>query len=253
MLGTAPLGWEVSLAAFGAGVASFFSPCVAPLVPGYMSYLAGASARHAETETAPATAARRVSAVLPTCLLFVSGFAVAFAALGLLAGSFGTLLVAYRPVLETVAGIAMLVMGAFLLNLLPWSWMQALSREWRLPEPTRALGGLAPFALGVVFAAGWTPCIGPVLGSILLYAGASASLARGMVLLALYALGFALPFVAVGRGWSVGLRAMGWLKRHGHAVTVASGVALMLLGVIYLTGEVSQISIWAQRFGPRLG
>jgi cytochrome c-type biogenesis protein len=252
MLGTGPLGWEVSLAAFGAGVASFFSPCVAPLVPGYMGYLAGASVRQAATETAPSPSLRGNS-VLPTCLLFVSGFAAAFVALGLLAGSFGALLVAYRPVLETVAGIAMLVMGAFLLNLLPRSWMQALSREWRLPEPARALGGLAPFGLGVVFAAGWTPCIGPVLGTILLYVGASATPGQGALLLALYALGFALPFLAVGLGWSVGLRALGWLKRYGHLVTIVSGVALILVGLLYLTGQVAQISIWAQHIAPSLG
>jgi cytochrome c-type biogenesis protein len=246
-----------------------------------MSYLAGASARQATSpagDATPLAGARGLlrNPALPTCLLFVGGFSAAFMALGLLAGSFGSLLVAYRPVLETVAGIAMLVMGAFLLNLLPRSWMQVMSREWRVSWPTssregeeaaaegrppsprtwrgsRALSGLAPFGLGVVFAAGWTPCIGPVLGAILLYVGASAGAGKGVVLLALYALGFALPFLAVGLGWSVGLRGLGWLKRHGTVVTVVSGVALILMGLLYLTGQVAQISIWAQHLTPGLG
>jgi cytochrome c-type biogenesis protein len=236
-----------------------------------MSYLAGASARRPAAAlqaeggggtvvvTAPGRGLLRNPA-LPTCLLFVGGFSAAFVALGLLAGSFGSLLVAYRPVLETVAGIVMLVMGAFLLNLLPRGWMQVLSREWRLPELVWAEGahrtslrGLAPFGLGVVFAAGWTPCIGPVLSTILLYVGASAGPGSGVVLLALYALGFALPFLAVGLGWSAGLRALGWLKRYGNVVTVASGVALILVGLLYLTGQVAQISIWAQHLTPGLG
>jgi cytochrome c-type biogenesis protein len=252
MSGAGPLGWDVGAAAFVAGVASFFSPCVAPLVPGYMSYLAATSARRSDDAEATGQETSGRTA-LTICLLFVGGFSATFVALGLLAASFGSLLVAYRPVLETVAGIAMLVMGAFLLNLLPRQWIQTLSREWRLPTQARALGGLAPFGLGVVFAAGWTPCIGPVLGSILLYASASANAGKGMLLLALYTLGFALPFLGVGLGWSGGLRAVGWLKRHGNIVTMVSGVALILVGLIYLTGQVAQISIWAQQLAPGRG
>jgi cytochrome c-type biogenesis protein len=262
MQGIAPLGWDAGLAAFAAGALSFFSPCVAPLVPGYMSYLAGTSARLGPSRaqqsegTAPALR-RRDHPVLRVCLLFVAGFSATFVALGLVAASFGVLLAAYKLVLETVAGIAMLVMGAFLLDLLPRAWTLALAREWRLPwfagRSAGALGGLAPFGLGVVFAAGWTPCIGPVLAAILLYAGASASIGRGALLLSLYALGFALPFIAVGLGWSAGLRALGWLKRYGAIVTKVSGVALILVGLLYLTGQVSQFSIWAQQLaGTRL-
>ncbi|HEY7983550.1 MAG TPA: cytochrome c biogenesis protein CcdA [Ktedonobacterales bacterium] len=250
MAGVAPFGWSVGVAAFVAGMLSFFSPCVAPLVPGYIGFLSGASA---VGQAAPGVAGagradnRRLARV---CLLFVAGFSVAFVALGLVAASFGALLAAYKLVLETVAGIVMIVLGAFLLNLLPRAWMWALVREWRLPLAPRALaglGGLAPFGLGVVFAAGWTPCIGPVLGAILLYAGSTASAGAGAALLAAYALGFALPFLAVGLGWSAGLRALGWLKRYGQLVTMVSGVALILVGLVYLTGQVSQFAIWAQR------
>jgi cytochrome c-type biogenesis protein len=250
MSGVTPVGWSVGIAAFGAGLLSFFSPCVAPLVPGYIGYLSGASARGPAATGATIPTGADARTLTRVCLLFVAGFSVAFVALGLVAASFGALLAAYRLVLETVAGTVMIVLGAFLLDLLPRGWMWALVREWRLPLASRTLaglGGLAPFALGVVFAAGWTPCIGPVLGSILLYAGASGSAAAGMALLGAYALGFALPFLAVGLGWSAGLRTLGWLKRYGRIVTIVSGVALILVGLVYLTGQVSQLAIWAQR------
>jgi cytochrome c-type biogenesis protein len=260
MSGLGAVGWGTGAAAFIAGVVSFFSPCVAPLVPGYMSYLAATSVRHVDVTPAGSAgvggAAGSVAVLarpsVRVCLLFVAGFSVTFIALGLAVASFGTLLSAYKLVLETVAGIAMVLMGAFLLNLLPRAWMETLSHEWRLRAPAGAgvLGGLAPFALGVVFAAGWTPCIGPVLGSILLYVGASANIGKGFVLLTIYSLGFALPFIGVGLGWSSGLRALGWLKRHGHVVTMASGVALILVGLVYLSGQAAQFSAWAQRLTP---
>ena len=131
--------------------------------------------------------------------------------------------------------------------------MQLLSREWRFTARNGALGALTPFGLGVLFAAGWTPCIGPILGAILFYAGASGSIGKGAFLLAIYALGFAVPFLVVGLGWSVGLRALGWVKRYGHAVSMAGGVALILVGLLYLSGQMPLIAIWAQRLTPWLG
>jgi cytochrome c-type biogenesis protein len=251
MPATGPLGWDVGLIAFAAGILSFFSPCVAPLVPGYIGYLSGTTA------LGGGEAAGRLRFVdrrtLRASLLFVGGFSLAFVAMGLLAASFGSLLVAYRPVLETVAGIAMLAMGAFLLGLLPRSWTEFLMREWRLNAPTGAVSGVAPFGLGLLFAAGWTPCIGPILGSILTYVGATGNLGAGALLMTFYSLGFAVPFLAIGLGWSVGLRALGWMKRRGDLVTRVSGAALVVVGLLYLTGQVAQISIWAQHFGPRLG
>ncbi|MBF6591876.1 MAG: cytochrome c biogenesis protein CcdA, partial [Ktedonobacterales bacterium] len=176
-----------------------------------------------------------------------------FIAFGLLAASFGSLLVAYRPVMQTLAGIVMLAMGAFLLQLLPRSWMDALMREGRLhPKPSalRGWGAATPFTFGVVFAAGWTPCIGPVLAAILAYAGASASMGNAALLLTFYSLGFAVPFIALGLGWAAGLRALGWLKRYGHVISTVSGLLLIVVGLLYLTGEMTVFSIWAARFTP---
>jgi cytochrome c-type biogenesis protein len=194
----------------------------------------------------------RTRAALAPCLLFVAGFSATFVLLGLATASLGWLIVAYRPVLETVAGIVMLVMGAFLLGWLPRRITATLLRERRLPVRLGAAAGpvrgIAPVGLGFIFAAGWTPCIGPVLAAILAYAGASADRVTGVLLLAIYALGFALPFVAVGLGWSSSLRALSWMRRHGHAVERITGVALLVFGVLYLTGEVSVFASWAQRF-----
>ncbi len=258
--------------AFAGGLLSFFSPCVAPLVPGYISYitslverteptaqpqLAGVSVVASGTlrqdvASAPmGIRARLASPATRASLLFVLGFSLAFVALGLVAGSFGVLLAAYRPVMETIAGIVMLTMGAFLLGLLPKDMTYTLMREARLHLSERSLRGwglAAPVALGAVFAAGWTPCIGPALAAILAYAGAEGGAGQGALLLAVYSLGFALPFVAIGLGWSQALRALGWAKRHSDMISKISGVVLILVALLYLTGEVSVISAWAQRF-----
>ena len=258
---------------FAGGLLSFFSPCVAPLVPGYISYitslverteptaqpqLAGVSVVASGTlrqdvASAPmGIRARLASPATRASLLFVLGFSLAFVALGLVAGSFGVLLAAYRPVMETIAGIVMLTMGAFLLGLLPKDMTYTLMREARLHLSERSLRGwglAAPVALGAVFAAGWTPCIGPVLASILAFVGASGGDAvQGTVLLAAYSLGFALPFLAIGLGWSASLRALGWAKRYSGVIAKISGVVLILVSLLYLTGEVAVISSWAQHF-----
>jgi cytochrome c-type biogenesis protein len=248
-IGQVSLG--AALIAFAGGIISFFSPCVAPLVPGYIGFLSGTVVSADGSGVALGVRARRLNPVMLATLIFVAGFSVAFIALGLLAGSFGRVLAAYQPVMQTIAGIVMVVMGAFLLGLLPRALTDWMLREGRMqlrPDKVNRLGLAAPFALGIVFAAGWTPCIGPVLASILAYVSASASTATGAILLTLYAIGFALPFLAVGLGWSAGLRALGWVKRYGHAISLVSGGVLVVVGILYLTGEVALFSAWAQQF-----
>ncbi|HEX6121604.1 MAG TPA: cytochrome c biogenesis protein CcdA [Ktedonobacterales bacterium] len=254
-------GLGALVVAFFGGLVSFFSPCVAPLVPGYISYLSGTALQVPE-EGAPAPViARRVialplvgsvrlrlSATSLVSLLFVGGFSVTFILVGLLVGSVGGLLVAYRPVMQTLAGIVMLAMGAFLLGLLPQAWSDVLLREGRLRLKPGALSGwglAAPFLFGAVFAAGWTPCIGPVLAAIYAYVGVSGSALAGLVVMVFYSLGFAVPFLAVGMGWSAGLRTLGWAKRYGHTISLVSGALLVIVGLLYLTGQVSIFSTWA--------
>lgn len=249
-------GWGAALVAFAAGVLSFFSPCVAPLVPGYIGYLSGQTARTDDIEVDQEGLGRiRGNPALRASLLFVLGFSLAFITLGMLSASFGRLFAAYQLVLETIAGIVMVVMGAFLLDLLPRSMLATMLREGRVhlrPDTLSRLGLVGPVVFGVVFAAGWTPCIGPVLASILAYVSATGSEAVGGVLLTAYSLGFAVPFIAVGVGWSQGLRALGWVQRYGAVITRVSGVVLILVGVVYLTGQVSVFASWAQQFAPRI-
>jgi cytochrome c-type biogenesis protein len=251
------LSLGTALIAVLGGLASFFSPCVAPLAPGYISYISSLStgepalALEGGQTGALTWRARLRGPATVASLLFVAGFSVMFIALGMLAASFGGLLLAYRPVMQTIAGIVMLIMGVFLLGWLPRSVTELLMREGRLRVPdtlARRWGAAAPFALGVVFAAGWTPCIGPVLTSVLLFVGATSTLGQGAALLAFYSLGFAIPFLAIGVGWSSSLRALGWAKRYSGVIARVSGVALILISLLYLTGEVTVISAWASRF-----
>jgi cytochrome c-type biogenesis protein len=243
---------EVSLGAllaiFAGGLLSFFSPCVAPLAPGYIGYLSGRSVRAETTGEGVVSAPQRSSLVVSA--LFIGGFSATFILLGLLSGSFGRIFAAYRPVMETLAGIVMIVMGAFLLDLLPKSVTGLLMREGRLhlaPNATAGLGVAAPVALGAVFAAGWTPCVGPVLAPILAFVGAAGNPALGALLLAVYSLGFALPFLAIGFGWSASLKMTTVMKRYGGLITRISGVALLLVGILYLTGHAQIFAVWAQQ------
>lgn len=248
-IGQVSLG--AALIAFAGGLVSFFSPCVAPLVPGYIGFLSGTVVSTDDAGEVGVASARRLNPVMVATLIFVAGFSAAFIALGLLVGSFGKILAAYQPVMQTIAGIVMVVMGAFLLGLLPRALTDWLMREGRMQLRADKIGRLglaAPFALGVVYAAGWTPCIGPVYASILGFVGASASVWGGAIMMTLYTVGFALPFLAVGLGWSAGLRALGWAKRYGHAISLVSGGALVVVGILYLTGEVALFAAWAQQF-----
>jgi cytochrome c-type biogenesis protein len=248
------------------GLISFASPCCLPLVPGYISYIAGlagsgvaaesdrdsrqlrspdpASAAAASGASTPAMTTARPSTpvgrrrLLLGSVLFVAGFSAVFISFGALFGGLGRLLLEWAPVLTRVAGVVTIAMGLAFLGALPW-----LQRERRLHHrPTGGLAG-AP-VLGVVFGLGWTPCLGPTLAAVNTLAYTEASALRGAVLGLGYCLGLGIPFVAIALGTRRALRLSSWARRHARTVMRVGGGLLVLLGLLLLTGLWDGLMIW---------
>ena len=233
-------------AALTAGTLSFLSPCVLPLVPPYPVYLAGASLeRLADAE--PAAAVKRDTIV--ASLLFVAGFSTGFVALGAGASVIGAVLRAYSDVLATVAGIAIIVMGLHFLGL---TRIDFLMREKRA-EMARPVGLWGAYAMGLAFAFGWTPCIGPILAAILAVAASEATIAKGAGLLAVYSLGLGIPFVIAALAIEPFAAFLARFRAHLAAVERVMGGLLVLTGIAFLTGFISQASYWLLEAFPGLG
>jgi cytochrome c-type biogenesis protein len=233
-------------AALTAGTLSFLSPCVLPLVPPYLVYLAGTSLeRLADAE--PAAAVKRDTIV--ASILFVAGFSTVFVALGAGASVIGAVLRAYSDVLATVAGIAIIVMGLHFLGL---TRIDLLMREKRA-EMTRPVGLWGAYAMGLAFAFGWTPCIGPILAAILAVAASEATIAEGAGLLAVYSLGLGIPFVIAAFAIEPFAAFLARFRAHLAAVERVMGGLLVLTGIAFLTGFISQASYWLLEAFPVLG
>lgn len=225
---------------------SFLSPCVLPLVPGYIAFMTGF------TPAELGEGRPRLADVLVPSILFVAGLAIVFVALGATASMLGALLTPYRAVLSRVAGAFILVMGFLLLGVVNVPW---LSGEVRLdPARARSFGRGTALVLGMAFGFGWTPCVGPLLASILALAGSSGSVAAGSLLLLAYSLGLGVPFVLVGVFFGRLKGAIRWLSAHSVAVDRAAGVLLMSVGILILTGRLAVVGAWFLRVLPfRLG
>ncbi|HYS47945.1 MAG TPA: cytochrome c biogenesis protein CcdA [Xanthobacteraceae bacterium] len=238
---------DVTIAyALGAGALSFLSPCVLPLVPPYLVYLAGASLeRLAGAEPEPAVLRDTVAAAV----LFVLGFSTVFVALGAGASAIGALLRAYSDVLAVVAGIAIMVMGLHFLGL---TRIGLLMREKR-PAMARPVGLWGAYAMGLAFAFGWTPCIGPILAAILAVAASEATVAKGAGLLAVYSLGLGIPFVIAAFAIEPFAAFLVRFRAHLAMVERVMGGLLVLTGVAFLTGFVTQASYWLLEIFPVLG
>lgn len=230
---------------FLAGVVSFLSPCVIPLIPGYLSYVSGVSMNTLE-RGAPDLTGR----VLGQSLLFVLGFALVFVALGASASAIGAALAEYRFVLNRVSGLFIIAMGLSLMGALR---VGALAREHRFHVDSRPRGVLGTTLLGGAFAFAWTPCIGPILASILLYAGSVGTVKTGALLLLVYALGLGLPFILTGLAFIRSMGALRWLRRFSRPIEAFSGLALVGVGTLLLTNKMFYVSIWAQRMFTRFG
>jgi cytochrome c-type biogenesis protein len=238
---------SVSLAAaFLAGLASFISPCVLPIVPGYLSFISGVNvARFRESGTPRGLVGR----VALTSLAFVLGFSTVFVALGAAATVIGSLLQEHKRTLGMIGGIVIIVFGLHTMGLLKIKW---LLLEKRASVSSRPLGLLGAYVVGLAFAFGWTPCIGPILGAILLYASQQETVGQGVLLLATYSAGLGIPFLLSALAVNQFFRASGRLRRSMRAVEVASGVLLVGVGVLLVTDRLTLIAQYVTRLFPGL-
>jgi cytochrome c-type biogenesis protein len=233
------------LAAFLAGLLSFLSPCVLPLVPGYVSLISGASAEHLQTAGPSQQAESRLAGgpgllrpVMLNSCLFIAGFSVVFIALGAVATTVGQLTRQYHRELAVIAGAVIIVFGLHLTGLLK---IKALYADKRLHQ----VGGAGPagaFLVGFAFAFGWTPCIGPILAGILVLAGSQDTVVKGILLLGLYSLGLAVPFLLTSLGVNRFLAFYARFRRHLHTVEVVSGILLIIFGTLIALGRFTILS-----------
>jgi cytochrome c-type biogenesis protein len=228
--------------AFGAGMLSFLSPCVLPLVPGYLSLMSGVGTSQLAVAT---TTSSETRTVLRSTLLFVAGFTLVFTALGAEASALGTTLQHHKRVLDQISGVVIVAMGLILAGAVTPAFMQ---RERRFHVSPARLGVFAAPVMGMAFAFGWTPCIGVQLSAILSLAAASGTLGRGVLLLVFYSLGLGVPFVVAGLAFGRLTGAFAWVKRHFRVINAVSGLLLAGFGLVLLTNGIpswsSHVSRW---------
>jgi cytochrome c-type biogenesis protein len=230
------------LAALGAGFVSFISPCVLPLVPGYLSAVTGVSVGELERADWRRT--------LVPSLIFVASFSTVFILLGLTATGIGQTLQDHRDTLEKVAGAMIVAMGVFFVASL---FIVRLNREWHVDALLARAGKGGPLVAGMAFAIAWTPCIGPTLGAILSAASLSSSAAHGALLLAVYSAGLGIPFLVTALAFSRMTSTFEAVKRHYATIMAVAGGVLIVMGILILTGDFFQLNIQAQKLTNDLG
>lgn len=232
--------------AFVAGAISFLSPCVLPLVPGYVSYIAG---RPVTEDTTKGSLTLRLP-VLGLSLCFVLGFSTVFVLLGASATSLGQLLLAYRYEFNIVGGAIIILFGVILIGLARPVW---LMRDFRFHTALAGGSPLSAYILGLAFAFGWTPCIGPILGAILTVGATSATVSDGVTLLAIYSLGLGVPFLLAALFTDQLMARVKAIGRVGRILQFFAGGALILMGIAMITGQLSAFSYWLLDVFPALG
>jgi cytochrome c-type biogenesis protein len=229
-----------------AGLLSFVSPCVLPLVPPYLCYIAGVSLDQL-TGNAPESVARHRIAF--SAFAFVLGFSTVFVALGATASVIGRLIASYLDILAIVAGIIIIIMGLHFLGVFK---IHLMHRQARMEVRNRPAGPLGAYVIGLAFAIGWTPCIGPVLAAILAVAGSEPTLARGAGLLAVYSLGLGLPFIAAGFFAASFMQVMQRFRQYVGTVEKVMGGLLVVTGILFMTGHITTFSFWLLNTFPGL-
>jgi cytochrome c-type biogenesis protein len=228
------IGWALL-----AGVISFLSPCVLPLVPPYLCFISGASLEELSQEGAAGN--RQAGRTVLTAFVFVLGFTTVFVALGAGASAVGQLLRAHMALMAQIAGVFIIVMGLHFLGVFK---LGLINREARYHAASKPAGLLGAYAIGLAFAFGWTPCIGPVLAAILSIAASEQDVAKGAGLLAVYSLGLGIPFLLAAMGVGTFMMFMAGFRRHLHTVERVMGGLLVLTGVMFLTGTMQDMSYW---------
>jgi cytochrome c-type biogenesis protein len=236
---------DVSLiAAFAAGFLSFVSPCVLPLIPGYISFVSGVSVEEMRADAPPATSRLQV---FVTSLAFVIGFSLVFIALGASATALGKFMFAKLPLLSKIAGAVLIVFGLHTMGVFRLAFLETEKRVHAQRKPAGPLGAML---VGVAFAFGWTPCIGPILGGILAIAGSRNSVGEGITLLAVYSLGLGIPFLFTSLAINQFFGAAKKIRKYYHAIELTSGALLVAIGLLIITGQLTIIVRILQPYLP---
>jgi cytochrome c-type biogenesis protein len=239
------VGTDVSLiAAFVAGFLSFVSPCVLPLIPGYISFVSGVSVEEMRGDAPPATSRLQI---FVTSLAFVIGFSLVFIALGASATAIGKFLFAKLPLLSKIAGVILIIFGLHTMGVFRLAFLETEKRVHAQRKPAGPLGAML---VGIAFAFGWTPCIGPILGGILAIAGSRNSVNEGITLLAVYSLGLGIPFLITSLAINQVFGAAKRIRRYYHAIELTSGALLVVIGVLIMTGQLTLIVRFLQPYLP---
>lgn len=234
------------LTAFTAGVISFLSPCVLPLVPGYVSYVAGSTL--GEQQEGRSLVDRLSTLLLST--YFVLGFSTVFVALGASASAISRLLLSYRYEANIIGGAIVILFGVFMTGLVRLPWLQ---REFRFHADLKGGRPFGAYVLGLAFGFGWTPCIGPVLGAILTVSALSATATNGIILLSIYSIGLGLPFLVSAIFTDGLLKRLKRMRRAGRFLQAGAGGLMVVMGVAMITGHMSAFSFWLLEHFPVLG
>jgi cytochrome c-type biogenesis protein len=232
--------------AFVAGIVSFISPCVLPIVPGYLSFISGINVAQLRDAETPRGLARRVAI---TSIAFVLGFSTVFVALGAAATYVGYLLQQYKGTLGVVGGVIIIILGLHTAGIMP---IKFLLYEKKADVKSKPLGLLGAYVVGLAFAFGWTPCIGPILGAILLYASQQQTVGEGVLLLSAYSAGLGIPFILSGLAINGFFAAFSRLRRHMKVVEYVAGAMLVGVGLLLVTGRLTVLASFFSKMFPGL-
>lgn len=241
---------DLDINVFGAlvaGLLSFASPCVLPLVPPYLCFLAGTSINELSDENMPAAAWRKV---VMSAIAFVAGFATVFVAMGASASFLGSFITRHLDTLSIIAGVIIIILGLHFLGVFR---IGLLYRDIRLEGPKKSVGLFGAYLVGLAFAFGWTPCVGPVLAAILFLAGQEANVLRGAMLLLAYALGIGIPFILAAVFFRPFMDAMKRFRKHMGLVEKVTGGLLVLTGILFIIGAMSWLAYYMLELFPGLG